>query len=347
MKRLHYKVNGKIILIYNKLISWKIFNSKFRILTKCRNLLVTLICNSREIQATFGENNTDVVFYIIRCPHRDAGLFAVHSFVTGHIKIAIQRGMIPIVDMKHYPNNYYLDENTIGKVNWWEISFKQPCEYSLEEVYKSKNAILSAGSFDGQLSEILDDRELETSHEIVSKYIRLNESALHDCEMEYHRLEMDKYRVLGVKCRGTDYTSVQPFGHSICPDADATIEIIDQKLEEWHKEGLDYDKIFVATEDNVILEKLKQHYMDRLLYNKSMRFENTGELFLSGIIGKENNYIFKYDRMSEYLITTYCLSKCNALIGPMVNGTLGALRLSDGYERKYIVRLGNYSDPKR
>ena len=50
----------------------------------------------------------------------------------------------------------------------------------------------------------------------------------------------------------------------------------------------------------------------------------------------------KEDDMKNYLISTYILAMCDALIAPPVGGTLGAVRIKGKYEHMYIFRLGLY-----
>lgn len=336
------KITGLYIRMYNALIKWKWLNGDSWFQTKCRNFLVLLVCNSRELQASFGKMHPDRTFYVIRDPHRKAGLFAVHSFVVGHIKAARERGLIPIVDMQHYPNYYYTDQETIGRVNWWEYCFEQPAPYSLEEVYHSKNVILCHGLYDGQLSEILEPDKILQNHEIVSNDMKLSAQAQKVCETEWSKLTKNKKRILGVKCRGTDYLGLKPFGHSVLPSVQMTVDKIEELSEVWGNELGRYDAVFAATEDEKILQGLKEHFGDRLIYNECYRFEDTGGNGLFDVINKGHDAQYKYEKMMDYLVTTYCLSRCDALIAPMVNGTLGALRMKGEYEKIYIFQLGNY-----
>ena len=312
-----HKVTGLLMKAYHHIIKWKWLNSNFLLVEKCRNLLVYLVCNSRELHASFGNLNPDKVFYVIRDPHRMAGLFAVHALVVGHIRTAIERGMIPIVDMQPFP-------------------------YTLEEVYHSRNVVLCHGMYDGQLSEILDADKILQSHSLVSKYIKLCPEAEKICEEEWSRIRGSSRRILGVKCRGTDYVGLKLFGHAIMPSIQMTIEKIEEMKRIWEEEIGEYNAIFVATEDENILQGLKEHFKEELVFNDYSRFKNTGSTGLFDVINKGHGAQYKYEKMMDYLATTYCLSKCDALIAPMVNGTLGALRMKGGYEKVYIFQLGNY-----
>lgn len=336
------KFVGYIIKIYNRVIRWKILNSDFRFFEKFRNFMVYLVCNSKELRASFGKENPDITFYVIRDPSRMAGLFAVHHYVVKHIKDAVERGMIPIIDTKHYPNLYYMDRETIGRVNWWEYCFKQPYPYTLEDVYRSKNVILCSGNYDRQLSEIFDPDAIMKSHDIIIKYMQLSPEAKEICEKEWKHIKGDAQRILGVKCRGTDYTSLKLHGHGIVPSTQMTIDKIEELLYQWgEKAGQPYDCIFVATEDEEILSALRKHFGDLVVYNKSDRFRNVGNQGLFDI-NKKKNFQYKYRQLMDYLVATYCLAQCDGLIAPRVNGTLGAMRMKGKYDDVYIFHLGNY-----
>jgi hypothetical protein len=88
---------------------------------------------------------------------------------------------------------------------------------------------------------------------LIEKYIKFNEKTDELYKSECSRVGIGKYRVLGVKCRGTDFVKTKPKGHQIVPDSSATIAVIDEKIREWGG----YDRIYIATEDASILEDMK------------------------------------------------------------------------------------------
>ena len=51
------KITGWIIKLYNHVITWKILNSDLWFFRKCKNFLVYLVCNSKELYACFGKLN--------------------------------------------------------------------------------------------------------------------------------------------------------------------------------------------------------------------------------------------------------------------------------------------------
>ena len=62
-----------------------------------------------------------------------------------HLSHAIDNGWIPVVDWQNYgPFPHGEDFPVNGTTNCWEYFWNQPSEYTLDEVYKSKNVILSS-----------------------------------------------------------------------------------------------------------------------------------------------------------------------------------------------------------
>ena len=91
---------------------------------------------------SFGNNNSSKIFYVIR-RSPGAGLFSNLIFVINHLVIAEKHNFIPVIDMQNYPTIY--NENKIIKhtKNSWLYYFEPVSKYSLREVYRSKNVILS------------------------------------------------------------------------------------------------------------------------------------------------------------------------------------------------------------
>ena len=124
-----------------------------------------------------GELNKDKIFYVIqRNPGK--GFFSNVAFVINHIKVAIDNGFIPIVDMENFVT-WYNEKNKIFKTNnAWEYYFKQVSNFSLNEVYNSKNIILTNRNFyrsSGFLDSVNEDKELKN---IFQKYIIIQKNKL-------------------------------------------------------------------------------------------------------------------------------------------------------------------------
>lgn len=324
-------LNGLLIKIYNAVIASRWINTKkFR---KMRSILLHNICYACE--ASFGRLNSERYFYVIRCPQDSMGLFAVINYVVYHLGIADKKGLEPVVDWQHYPNKYFTQDEDSGRLNIWEAFFEQTTKISLEEVYKSKNVILSSGDWEtSAFSEFDNCERLKRSHFIYTKYIKLNASLQNALDEERKRIDFENNVVLSVKCRGTDFVTTAPSDHAKVLNVDRTIEVINEKIVEWK---IKPTRIYLATEDGDVLERMKKFYGEKLYYS-------AGETYSARQVGKqwlgdyyEDHNVDKIGEMRNYLISTYILASSEYVIMPKVGGSLGALRIAGQFKGCCIV----------
>ncbi len=108
--------------------------------------LILFHWDKRRQDKSFGNLNPSVKFYVIRSSGADEGLLSLYLGRLKEIHRCIHEGFIPIIDWENYKTQYNVDFPVNGTKNAWEYYFEQPCGYSLEEVYKSKNVRLSGWS---------------------------------------------------------------------------------------------------------------------------------------------------------------------------------------------------------
>lgn len=286
-----------------------------------------------------GKENPDKTFYIIRRRDLYCGLFSLFITNLQRIDDAIKQGYIPVIDMQN-DFNIYLSEDKIGIENAWEYYFKQPMGYSLDDIVHSRNVIIGSGAVP-EMFPYLDIKfltgesgELEYWRQQVRRYISLNETAKKRVEEECHRLFTVDDKVLGVKCRGTDYANGKPKNHPIQPTPEQALAKADAIMREHN-----CTKVFLATEDAAFYELFSAHFGDRLIANKTSYMQYQG-----GSMGKEEyeGHDSAYESGMEYLITTMLLAKCDCLCAGCVSATVGALLLTEGYEYVYLFDLGIY-----
>lgn len=330
-------INGIIIKIYHFMMKRKWINKNHKINRRIRAMLFHNICY--ECRAAFGSKNSDRLFYVIRCPQAEMGFFAVLNYIIYHLTKAEQFQAEPVVDWQYYPNKYFTEDEEVGRVNTWEKFFKQTTEITLEEVYQSKNVILSSGDWEIPNKEVFDADRIAQNHKIWMKYFQLNEKTEKKYLEEKGRIGIGTHRVLGVKCRGTDFLTTKPLDHSILPENDQTIQAIEEKSREWGE----FDRIFLSTEDQNILNLMKDFYGDKLFYLEGNRVVLTESKWLSELYDQDTpNGSTKEDDMREYLVSTYLLAACDGLIAPEVGGTIGALRIRGNRDQVFIFQLGTY-----
>lgn len=292
----------------------------------------------REKKISLGEENPDKIFFVVRRATCKVGLFSYVMTNMGLVRQAVEQGYIPVIDMQRNANSY-LEEEEIGKKNAWEFYFEQPCGYTLEDIGRSKNIILSSGLitdeniFPGR--EITLDEELcEEWRNFFHKYLRVNEEIQREAEELYSRL-FGKKRVLGVLCRGTDYKNNRPANHPIQPEADEVI----RKAEEIMRMK-NCEMLYLATEDDEIYRKFASAFGDRLRVTEAKRCKNTGNANINDIEYERKND--RYLKGKEYLINILLLAMCDCLVAGSAGGTYGALLMSGGYEYQYVYDLGLY-----
>ena len=88
-------------------------------------------------------NEKKEVYYIIRRDGHGAGFFSNYLWVLSHIMYAEDLGMIPVVDMKHYPTLYSENYVVNGTKNAWNYYFEDISPVSLHKAYASRNFVLS------------------------------------------------------------------------------------------------------------------------------------------------------------------------------------------------------------
>lgn len=150
-------------------------------------------------------------------------------------------------------------------------------------------------------------------------------------------------RVLGVLTRGTDYVKVRPKGHPVQPGADDVIKLCEEKISELH-----FDYVYLATEEESVLERFNENFPGMVIVNKRRYFdeyyklneENPGTLISAVNFEREND---EYYKSLEYFSSINLLSKCDGLIAGCCGGSRAALYLNFGnYEYSHLFNLGLY-----
>lgn len=292
----------------------------------------------RERKVSWGAENPDKTFLVIRRAQCKAGLFSLVMTNMGLVKYALDKGYIPVIDMQS-ERNTYLDEEQVGRENSWEFYFEQPCGYSLKDISRSRNIILSSGLI-GKNNFFPEDRMVKNPEEyrmwrnLFQRYFRVKKEVLEEAEALKRELFHGE-RVLGVLCRGTDYTNTRPKDHPIQPDIADVLDKVDEVLKQ---QKCSY--VYLATEDDDIYAVFERQYGAKLKALKTRRYHNTGQENINDISAKSGES--KYQLGRDYLMTILLLADCNCLVAGSAGGTYGALLMGKEYEYQYIFDLGTY-----
>ena len=277
-----------------------------------------------------GELNKDKIFYVIqRNPGK--GFFSNVAFVTNHIKVALDNGFIPIVDMENFVT-WYNENNKILKTNnAWEYYFEQISNFSLKDVYNSKNIILTNRNFyrsSGFLDSINEDKELKN---IFQKYILIKKNKLK--VIHYLRKKLfEKKKILGVHFRGTGYKiGRQPHPATIKQMVNRINKILSKE---------NYDKIFLVTEDLNNFKAIIAEFKDKVIYlNNSVRENNSNTAFDTY---PRLNHRYKLGR--DILIEACLLSYCDGYLDIRNNVREAAIAFNlNPNQKRYFIDNGHNS----
>jgi hypothetical protein len=292
----------------------------------------------REHAILKADGDTDAIYYVIR-RHDQVGLFSHYVSTLGHIKRALSRGWVPIVDMMNAPNAL-ISEREIGKVNGWEIYFEQPCGRSLADAAGSRSVVMSyvGATLDRPYQTpafvMKPDPHLQAWRRLARKTIRFNPETASYLE-KVSSSALDDGKSLGVLCRGTDYTALRPSRHPVQPSVE---QVIDKAAETMRTHRC--STLFLATEDETVHARFKARFGDAL------RCANTSFSTFDGVRRLSETLPDDVARRRlqnlEYLAAVATLAKCPCFIGGMTSGTLGVFLLSEGFEFAHVWDLGVY-----
>lgn len=264
---------------------------------------------------SFGNKNPDKVFCIIHGQDSKSGWGNLLLRIARGIHYAEENGMIPVIDMQNIKNQY-LSLEKFGKVNIWNEYFEPINDYSLDDVYKSKNVIVSGN--DGY----------QTKCNSMER-IQLNQKMQNLVENEYKRLFPINEKVIGVVYRGTDMYSAYQHPHPM--GVEKFVSLVKEKMQD---SGCPY--IFLATEIEDVTCFFKKKFGSKVFFTNQQRYSSSERRFLADVHFKRAND--EYQKGVEYLVVLELLAKCSVLLGKSSATTIcaEALRGRD-YEKKYII----------
>lgn len=257
----------------------------------------------------------------------------------GQIVRSIENGYLPVVDT-FYADNMLTGLSRVTSQNAWELYFKQPFAITLQDIAPDTEVTIWDGIppfMPNYSMDCLMNSELMSFWRgIARKYLPLS-SMLNDSLNEcLSRLPFgNDTKILGVLCRGTDYTNIRPYNHPVQPTPDAVLAKTHEYMEKY-----ECDYCYLATEDQEILHIFKNDLKDRLLTTQELYYSSD----LSDPISQANNdlSIDVHRKNLEYLTALFLLARCRYFIGGRTSGTMVSLLLSDGFEKSYLWDLGRY-----
>ena len=273
-----------------------------------------------------GKLNPDKIFYIIQ-RHPGGGLFSNVAFVINHLKVAKDHGFTPIVDMENYTTVYNEKKKVCNTFNAWEYYFEQTSNFTLEEVYNSKNFIITDNIFyDKNKNFYYEISKSDELLKIFKEKLILKKSKLELLKKLKKKLFKNE-KILGVHFRGT---GLKRAGYVYALTVSQMTQVIEYCLKDSK-----YDKIFLVTEDQNNFEEITKRYKDKVIFLKQ------------SLRGKDSQYVFdNYLRLShryklgrDILLETYLMSYCDGLVGIKTNPFEIACALNlNPRQKRYLVK---------
>ena len=291
---------------------------------------------------SYGPENPDKTFYLIKQPVKENGITALVSNVMGIIGMLHQKrpDFIPVVDLgvDNDPNQF---SGTSGE-DVWGMFFRQVSPYSLQEVYNSQHVVLDQNSnlnmnpylteflFSNQRAELKYGDELQYTDEVQS-YVDQTLSRV---------FPKEKKKILAVVVRGSDYLA--PSVAKYVPHGITAEETLEKAVSYIREK--DFDFCFLATEDQSYLELFRNSELkDRLLYVDQERVDYTREenkdKLLIEIYGREKKDPYK--RTLDYICVLEAVIRCDALLANVTCGVVTyALGRHPGFEFVDVKKIG-------
>jgi hypothetical protein len=244
----------------------------------------------------FGNKNPDKTFFIIWREWLGSGFFANFSQVIAYMRCADALGMIPIIDFQNFKTLYNEKEPIDGTKNAWEYYFKQVSDYSLDEIYKSKNVFFCNGELaPSSLREFQTDGSYK---DFYDKRIVLQPEV--EREIEKYSNFFDK-KILGIHFRGKEmnYAPLHQYAPTILQMTRYTDEIL---------EKYQIDRIFMVTEEKNYLDFFIKRYGKIVMFSDAFRVAKVNAYNLN----PRKNHRYLLGR--EALIDATLLAKCTGIL---------------------------------
>ena len=281
-------------------------------------------------------------FAILRKECSTCGLFSFYIYFLGCANKYINKGYIPIIDLKSYPNMYNNFSKTYNEKNPWEYFFEQPYGYTLEMVLKNETNItyFYCKGEDNRPNEVkifYNKISIDYWHILATKFLPIKRELIIEANIIRKKLFGESKNILGVKIRGTDYLSVKPRYHPKPPSINQSITDV-KEMDNKYK----YDYIFFASEDEKIKERFIKEFKDKIKYfNSNIKINYNYDI--KKFFTAQKDVIGNIEYAQNYIINIYILTKCIDIVMTRGSGGAGIIIFTKGFRHSLIYNLGEYS----
>lgn len=257
----------------------------------------------------------------------------------GQVVASLNNGYIPLIDTVNADNIFTSLSNKYG-MNAWELYFNQPFGTAYTDLVPGQEIKIADGipSFmpTYNMDCILNHDLLKFWRNIMKKYMPISADMTNQVNSFLSKLPFrTDAKILGVLCRGTDYTNIRPYNHPVQPSLNLVLSKADEMMEKYQ-----CDYCYLATEDQEILNTFRSKFQGKLLITQDIYYASD----IAESINQTNIdcQIDLHRKNMEYLTALILLSKCQYFIGGRTSGTVVSLLLADDFDETYIWNCGRY-----
>lgn len=294
-----------------------------------------------------GELNSDKVIYEIPLDSASFGMCSQLLVILNRINCAELLGMTPCVNW--YNSELYKEDAAVnGTTNIFEYYFKpingitaEIAEKSHFVVYDDRNKGYGFDLLYVPLAENVynwTEKDLDKYAELAKKYLVFRRNVERRIRSGINAMFQGK-KVLGVHGRGGDM-KLAFWNHPICVTGEEYARAAEKAMRKMHA-----DCVFLATDDQEILDTFKKHFGEKLLYYKDV-VRSDGRLHnaLIEVDRPRHHYQLGY----EILRDVYTLAHCDGLITglSMINCVAHIFKRMHGKRFEYtkIIDKGRHTE---
>lgn len=295
----------------------------------------------------YGAANRDKIIYYIDEDDKNVGFFAMYRWWLEYLYFADICGYMPVICAgSHF--SYREKEAIDHTTNPFEYYFLQPAGISLQEA-KVSNQVIMADQTQRAMVELIltgkmgnykyNKQYLQMMARIVKKYIKLNQSTQDFINKGMKEINFEQDKMLGVHIRGTDFRAMYD-NHPIYVTEEECFAEVDKLLEK-----SDYSRVFLATDDQRILERFLEHYGRQVCFYTDVERSDKNRSVAFRYSKRDRN---KYLLGLEVIRDMYTLSLCEGLIAGISQVAICAqihkLSRKEKYKDIKIIDKGLYSN---
>ncbi len=259
------------------------------------------------------------VYYVIRRRNNGDGFFSNYKWVLGHAIYAIEKDMIPVVDMFNWPSLY----SKGAFRNDWNDYFEDPVgSHGLREAYSSRNFVLAEPEYLVDYSDkysiqygFPSEKAVDYYSPYIKKYFRIRKGLEDEFSRKRQLICDTAQKVIGVHYRGTDMKRGDIPEHPKTKEIDRYIRETEEII---NKEG--NSLIYLATDENEAVRVFNDVFgKGQVCVQDSYRADKgqTNGIHLDKSVKsrKDHNYLLGI----EVMFDAWMLAKCDNLVCGLSN----------------------------